>query len=136
MIAPNVVAEVRRLLSEGKLSQRKIAVLMGLSRGTVGAIATGKRPDYETLQAEHEDDPWEEAAGPPQRCPDCGGMVFLPCRLCRTLKALSTKPRHAASLMAEEFVALDLRPEHRARYEEVHRWRQENEGQPVLGAAS
>ena len=39
MIAPKVVDEIRRLLAQRKLSQRKIAKRLRISRGTVGAIA-------------------------------------------------------------------------------------------------
>ena len=39
MIATTVVDEVRRLLREGRLSQRSIALRIGVSRGTVNAIA-------------------------------------------------------------------------------------------------
>ena len=69
MIAPKVVAEIRRLLAEEKLSQRKIGQLVGVSRGTVAAIASGKRPDYEQLYYQSWDEPCDEPAGPPQRCP-------------------------------------------------------------------
>ena len=47
MIAPAKVMETERLLAVGKLSQRKIAALVGVSRATVSAIAAGTRPDYE-----------------------------------------------------------------------------------------
>ena len=80
MIEPSVVEEVRRLLAEGKLSQRKIARHIGISRATVGAIASGKRPDY-TPRPRSEDDLYQPS-GPPARCPGCGGVVYLPCRLC------------------------------------------------------
>ena len=83
MISPQIVAEVRRLLAEEKHSHRKIARLTGISRGSVGAIASGRRPDYEPLREEDEE---EEPAGPPRRCPNCGGLVYVPCRLCRVRK--------------------------------------------------
>lgn len=121
MIAPAVVQEVRRLLAEGKLSQRKIAGLTGISRGTVGAIAAGKRPDHESLGRAAED-VFPEPAGPLQRCPGCGGMVYMPCRLChaRALKARASKPPTPAWLMQlDEPLGLDLREGDRARYEEI-----------------
>ena len=46
MLAAEVVLEICRLLGEGELSQRAIADRMRVSRGTVGAIANGKRPIY------------------------------------------------------------------------------------------
>jgi transcriptional regulator with XRE-family HTH domain len=121
MIAPSVVQEIRRLLAEGKLSQRKIAKTTGISRGTVGAIAAGKRPDYESLRRAANDE-FPEPTGPPQRCPGCGGMVYMPCRLCRA-RALqarsSTTPLPAWCMQLEEPLGLDLRDEDRARYEEI-----------------
>ncbi len=82
MLALSTVVEIRRLLDEGQLSQRKIAAKLGVSRGSVGAIASGKRGLYGR-------DP-EEAHPelcsldlPPERCPSCGGMVYMPCVLCR-----------------------------------------------------
>jgi len=41
-----VVQEVRRLLDERELSQRKIASKLKISRGTIGAIASGRRGMY------------------------------------------------------------------------------------------
>ena len=46
MIPPSVVQEIRRLLAEGERSQRKIAKVVGVSRGSVSRIARGKRRDY------------------------------------------------------------------------------------------
>lgn len=82
MIALGKIKEAEQLLAEGKLSHRKIAATIGISRSTIGAIAAGRRPDYEARQRARE----EEAArplGPPARCAQCGGMVYMPCRLCR-----------------------------------------------------
>jgi len=125
MITPSVVQEIRRLLTEGKLSQRKIARMTGISRGTVGAIAAGRRPDYESLRSAA-DDEFAEPIGPPRRCPGCGGMVYVPCRLCHTrcLQAEASKPLWPAWLMQlEEPLGLELRDEDRARYEEIRRQR-------------
>ena len=81
MIAPETVAEIRRLLGEDRLSQREIARRTGVCRGSVGAIASGRRPDYES-QPDPPDDGPEEPAGPPARCPGCGAKVYMPCVLC------------------------------------------------------
>jgi hypothetical protein len=80
---PLVMAEdIRRLLEEGELSQRKIAAKLGVSRGTVGAIASGKRGIYGS-----EPDPEKPGLRsldlPPERCSGCGGTVYMPCVLCR-----------------------------------------------------
>ncbi len=84
MLAPSKVKEVEQLLAEGQLSQRKIAKRTGVSRGTVGAIASGERPDYdERLRARAEE---LQPLGPVERCRTCGGRVHMPCRLCRVRK--------------------------------------------------
>jgi transcriptional regulator with XRE-family HTH domain len=131
MIAPQVVTDVRRLLTEERLSQRKVARLTGISRSTIAAIACGKRPDYELLQRLRETD-WEEPAGPAVRCPGCGHRVYMPCQLCRLRARLAAK-RAATGLAGGTLVGLasgvieplgvNLRPEHRARYEEVRAWK-------------
>lgn len=82
MIAPSVVAEVRRLLAEGRLSQRTIARRTGVSRGTVGAIATGRRPDYDARRRAAGSD-YTPPAGKPVRCPGCGALVQMPCLACQ-----------------------------------------------------
>ncbi len=129
MISHEKITEVRRLLSETTLSQRKIALLTGVSRGSIGAIALGRRPDYEAIQSQ-ETESWEEPTGPLERCGGCGGMVYMPCLLCAALKRSAKKPRGRRRDDDAETPAamdLDLRPEHRARYEEVRAWRRENE---------
>jgi predicted transcriptional regulator len=75
MLAPAKVEETRRLLNEGNLSQRKIAKLLGVSRATVSAIASGRRPDYEALRAMQMEEQ-EEPRGPIVRCPECGGRYW------------------------------------------------------------
>jgi transcriptional regulator with XRE-family HTH domain len=118
-------------LAEAKLSHRKIAAATGVSRGTIGAIASGRRrePVKRTL-------PWDEAleipAGPPERCPDCGGMVYLPCRLCRTRKEIARKPSlrntfPAGALQRVPLLGLNLKPAHQLRYEEVRQQRKRQE---------
>ncbi len=51
MLPLGKVKEAERLLARGGLSHRKIAALVGISRATVGAIAAGRRPDYEARWA-------------------------------------------------------------------------------------
>lgn len=85
------VAEIRRMLAQGE-SQRKIAERTGVSRGTVGAIALGRRPDYEDRRKARRGD-FAPPAGPPRRCPGCGGMVLMPCLLCH-VRALGAAREH------------------------------------------
>ncbi len=126
MLAPSMVAEIRRLLAEGNFSQRKIAKLTGISRGTVGAIANGKRPEYEPRAKVN--DEFERPSGPPQRCTTCGGMVFMPCRLCALRKRLAATGKGRWRDPRPELpLGLELRAEHQRRYEEVRAWREESE---------
>lgn len=81
MIRAAVVDQIRGLLAAGGLSQRKIAEQVGISRGTVNAIARGKRPDYVARWVLSGND-FTPPGGRPVRCPGCGGMVQMPCLLC------------------------------------------------------
>ena len=88
MIATSVVDEIRRLLREGRLSQRSIARQIGVSRGTVNAIALGKCT-HDRVRRQRDEDGFIPPAGLPVRCPGCGGKVQMPCLLCyiRTIHA-------------------------------------------------
>ena len=81
MISPTLVAEVKRLLKQPGVSQRKVAMLTGVSRASVGAIAAGRRPDY-AHRCNPDDREGDMPQGPAERCPTCGGMVYMPCLLC------------------------------------------------------
>lgn len=85
MLSQDQVESIRKLLHDGIHSQREIAKLTGVSRGSVGAIASGQRVDRQRKPR----DEFEEPLGPIVRCPECGGRVYSPCRLChiRGLKA-------------------------------------------------
>ena len=125
---------MRSLLAAGGLSQRQIARRMGVSRGSVGAIASGRRPDYADRPAKTED-AWEQPSGPPERCPGCGGLVFMPCVLCAARKRLAdvSRPRSPQTTSeATVIVGLELRPEHRKRYEKVRARRQSQGETPSI----
>ncbi len=84
---------VVQLLAEGSLSQRRIALLTGVSRGTIGAIASGRRaPDLARMPTDYEPQIDE---GPPVRCRGCGGMVYMPCLLCHVRGLARRGPRIA-----------------------------------------
>lgn len=93
-ITAAMVDEVERLLAEGKISQRKIAKLVGMSRGTVNSIALGRRPRISAPP-----DELQPFSGPLVRCPGCGGKVFMPCLLCRVrkLKAIDQAPARCSA---------------------------------------
>jgi hypothetical protein len=82
MIEQTKVEQIQRMLTDERLSQRKIAKLTGVSRATVAGVADGSRPDYSARQVERQT-LLDEPTGPPVRCPGCGGRVYAPCRLCR-----------------------------------------------------
>jgi hypothetical protein len=90
MLATAVVEKIQDLLSAGTLSQRKIAQHVGVSRGTVNAIALGKRPSRP--EPRHCDE-FCFPAGPLERCPGCGGMVQMPCLLCRVRAIVARRAR-------------------------------------------
>jgi len=130
MIAPELVKRVERLLAEGNLSQRKIAKLTGVSRGSVGAIAAGRRPDYEGLRRRRQEQELPERTGPPERCPGCGAMVLMPCLACGLKQETGRARRPPSGRWSgrpDGPLELGLRGEHRARYEGV-RARREAEG--------
>jgi len=91
MIAAAVEREIRELLAEGTVSQRKIAQRLGVSRGTVNAIACGRRPDYAARRREPPSG-WIPPSGLPTRCPGCGGLVQMPCLACH-VRAIMRRQR-------------------------------------------
>jgi hypothetical protein len=118
------IDEVKRLLARGKLSQRKIAKAVGISRGTVYYVATGRRRDHFDRILE---EPIENS-GPKTHCGGCGGMVSMPCRLCKgralaILKKAIKKPQNQPDLK----LSLELKPDHQERYEDVRRGRSRQE---------
>ena len=76
-----IIEQIDRLLKQGDLSQRAIAAQLRVSRGTVSAIASGRRG----LDGKRADDDsgTSHASGPPARCPECGYRTYRPCRICR-----------------------------------------------------
>ncbi len=82
MLSLSVVEEIARHLAAGELSQREIARQLGVGRATVSAIARGKRGLYGRSEEPLPLEP--ELLDPPERCPQCGYLVHLPCLVCRT----------------------------------------------------
>lgn len=76
-ISASQAAEVGVLLDEGQHSHRAIAKLTGVSRGSVQAIAVGRRPRTQTPQP----DRLEEFTA------DCGGTRCGTCVFCRARAA-------------------------------------------------
>jgi hypothetical protein len=80
MLPLALVEEIDRLLKAGQMSQRKIAVRLGVSRGTVSAIASGHRALFG--KEPRDDEMPLTPSSPPVRCPGCGYRVYMPCRIC------------------------------------------------------
>jgi len=81
MLPTALVKEISRLLKEGELSHRQIARHLGVGRGTINAIATGRRELHgkEPIKRQLT----RGALSRPIRCPRCGFRVYMPCRICR-----------------------------------------------------
>lgn len=83
MLPTALIMEVRRLLDRRELSYREIAKRLGVSRGLITAMAKGRRGDYgRDAGKETTTSSPKRELGPATRCPACGGLVYLPCRLC------------------------------------------------------
>jgi hypothetical protein len=82
MISPAVTEDIRRLLNKRMLSQRAIARLTGVSRGTVQSIARGKRPEHAGCRMVGPRGGFTPPSGLPVRCPGCGARVQMPCLAC------------------------------------------------------
>ena len=77
MISKSKVLAIRHLLEEGKLSRRKIARQLGVSRKTV------RRVESKFLRKSSEEPPFRFPRGPHRRCHSCGARVQLPCLVCQ-----------------------------------------------------
>jgi len=110
VIDPAIEARIKSLLASGEFSEPEISRLTGTSGWTVDALAAGKRP--------------ADPIGPTRRCPTCGGLVEMPCRLCQTRELLASGrlPRVFPGRDRDgEPLHLDLADGNRARYERVRR---------------
>ena len=78
MLTLKTIIEIQGLLEEGELSRRAIAARLGVSRGTVNAVANGQRGIWGKI-------PEDEKAGrtaQAERCHECGYSVYKPCIIC------------------------------------------------------
>ncbi|MBN1908694.1 MAG: helix-turn-helix domain-containing protein [Pirellulales bacterium] len=118
------IDEIRRLLAEGRLSQRKIAKLLGVSRDTVSSVACGRRKEWREPDVPP---PYEGAVSTPvcpkTRCSLCGGMIYLPCRLCCIRAQIAQQRRFQnprRDPRPEKRLKFRLRSKERRRYEAIH----------------
>jgi len=128
VLDPRTVDRVLTLLTVTSLSQREIARRTGVCRGTVNAMALGRRPNADLRDTfERLTDERRRASGAPppsrpaRRCPECGAKVKLPCLACRDRRLLAQGRRRPFQTDGPDPVVLglDLRPEHYARYLEM-----------------
>lgn len=91
MLTRSQITNVEKLLKEGRLSWRKIAKRTGISRGTIHAIAHGKRTPRvgrlvrKPLAVRATEVVLKTEADTKRlvgRCPLCGVKVSLPCLEC------------------------------------------------------
>ena len=93
-ITEEVFDHVLRLLKQGKMSQRTVARVVGISRATVAKIVGGKFRPCRPRDDHNEHESWRPT-GPIARCPTCGGRVYMPCQLCH-IRALKQADRRKA----------------------------------------
>jgi hypothetical protein len=81
MLSAAKILQIDRLIHEGGLSQRAIALRLGVSRGTVANIAHGRLRVECPRHPPQQDQPARSLVA--TRCRGCGGMMYAPCLLCR-----------------------------------------------------
>lgn len=121
MVNPGREGAAAELLAAGTLSQRAIARQAKVSRGTVNAMANGRRPRDLSRRAAAAKPNGQTIVTVPMeaRCLGCGVMVtFLPCHRCRIRKLLHAARRRPATLPEpDEPLTCALLEEDQARYE-------------------
>lgn len=80
MLSEKIAREIHTLIDHG-YSFRRVAELVGVSRGSVAAIARSRRG---TAGEDILPDESDLVLQPPERCGECGAWVRLPCVACRT----------------------------------------------------
>lgn len=115
MLRPEKVEEVRQAHDKG-LSLRQVARQTGVSRGSVVTIVRGR---WHGRRAKKPTPPEDEPRGPVGTCPECHCTVDLPCRACRARTAKATGRPRSAQRDPPDGPSLDLRGDHRLRYEQV-----------------
>jgi hypothetical protein len=125
MITRKIVLRVCRLLEKPNMNRRKIARRVGVDRSTVDRIACGRHRHLIALP-DADNEPVERPDEPPRRCPDCGGLVTMPCRLCGLRESMAEKAWVAPSRKMRprcDTTSLKLLPRHALRYQQVRLWR-------------
>lgn len=124
------------LLMEGRLSQRGIGCLMGCNRGTVGAIALGRRKrEMRPGGRSSSEALLEFEPGPAFRCSGCGALVYGDCVACHVHDRLAEGPvSHAEAVNSNgcDGLGLNLDGDCRERYEKI-RYRPKHNGREDYG---
>jgi len=108
------------------MSQRRTALAIGISRGTVGTIKAGKWKAHSKPKRIEEPE-----LGPIGHCDQCGRKISLPCKACRDEAARvqgsgfgnhpSSFILHPSSFADDGPLELELKPGERERYLQVRR---------------
>jgi hypothetical protein len=135
VLDPALVDEVRRLWAAGLRNRRAIARRTGVSRCSVGAIVSGRRPEPGLRPRRQPKSIGSPLSGPRARCPQCGVEVVLPCQACRARVQQQQDPDLFRRLTGqppppEEDRGLHLTPAEEARYQPI---RAEKEAQQAAG---
>jgi hypothetical protein len=113
-----MIGIVEELLRQDNLSKRKIALVAGVSRGTVLAVARGERTSADA-PADAELPIASPSMDTTAWCPECGAMATQPCVACRARNAKEKTGREKGAEEAPADFTLHLTPEQQARYEQV-----------------
>ncbi len=116
-VTNGMIAAIKHLLKQGKLPQRRIAEVVGVSRGTVRFVQDGIL-DYRQVRIEV-----REERGVLGRCGECGHLVEMPCRGCRLLPVRRPAAENSA-------IELELDPADAQRLAEVREQARERQLTP------
>ena len=92
MIKNDIIRKILLHIEQGELSQRKIAKILGVSRGTVQAVVHGRRTEHHA-SALKTATTWIVPSGQPKRCPHCGSWVKMPCLACQLFELYQSSTR-------------------------------------------
>ena len=114
MIPNSTILEIQSLLGDSTLTAQGIALQVGVSRGTVLNVKSGKCSPRKAKPPRRKQRPVRPGEPDYRRCPICGYKVVWPCLACglETTKKIDEVPDCLVS-------GLDLQPMHRKRYEEI-----------------
>jgi predicted XRE-type DNA-binding protein len=83
MLENATIRKILHLIEQKTMSQRQIAKRLGVSRGTVQAVAHGKRTEHTPAVKVAT---WVAPTGKPKRCRICGSYAKTPCLACQLYK--------------------------------------------------